>query len=68
MEVPILQEKSFDSKFSGNEVYYTAYSLLVTLKNSCGKLHCKKVVFNFLFTQDSEPPLSTRGEENVLHV
>ena len=29
-------------KTSGNEVYYTASSLLVTLKNSCSKVHCQK--------------------------
>ena len=35
--------KSFSiSKTSGNEVYYTASSLLVILKNSCSKLHCQK--------------------------
>ena len=34
--------KSFSIlKTSGNEVYYTASSLLVTLKNSCSKLHCQ---------------------------
>ena len=29
-------------KTSGNEVYYTASSLLVILKNSCSKLQCQK--------------------------
>ena len=30
----ILQEKSFISKLAGNEVYYTAWSLLGTVKHS----------------------------------
>jgi len=35
--------KSFSIlKTAGNEVYYTASSLLVTLKNSCSKLHSQK--------------------------
>ena len=29
-------------KKNGNKVYYTECSLLVTLKNSCSKLHCQK--------------------------
>jgi hypothetical protein len=38
----ISYEKGFELKLSGDEVYYTACSLLVVLKNSCGKLHCEK--------------------------
>ena len=38
----ILYEKTIKSKLSGNEVYYRAYSLLVTLKNSCCKIHYQK--------------------------
>ena len=30
------------SKLSGDEVYYTACSLLVIPKHSCSKLHCQK--------------------------
>jgi hypothetical protein len=37
----ISQEKRFNSELSGNEVHYTACSLLVISKNSCGKLHCQ---------------------------
>ena len=37
----ISEEKSFDSKLSGHEVYYTV--LLVIVKHSCMKLHCQKV-------------------------
>ena len=33
-----------DENLSGNEVYYTACSLLVTLKNVCSKLHCQQVL------------------------
>ena len=40
----ILCEKGIKSKLSGNEVYYTACSLLVILKNSCRKFHCQKVL------------------------
>jgi len=40
----ILYEKLFNLKLSGNEVYYTAWSLLVMLKNSCSKLRCQKVL------------------------
>ena len=32
-----------NQNLSGNEVYYTAYSLLVILKNFCSTLHCQKV-------------------------
>jgi len=39
----ILFEKVFKSKLSGNEVYYTACSLLVTLKDSCIIFHCQNV-------------------------
>ena len=37
-------EQAFKLKLSGDEVYYTACSLLVVLKNSCSKLHCQKVL------------------------
>ena len=43
----ILHENKIKLKLSGNEVYYTARSLLVILENSCGKLHCQKVVIQF---------------------
>ena len=35
----ILYEKGNKLKLSGNEVYFTACSLLVVLENLCGKLH-----------------------------
>jgi len=38
-----LMWKGFESKISGNEVYYTACSLLVILKNSYSKRCCQKV-------------------------
>ena len=34
----------------GNEVYYTACSLLVILNNSCSELHCQKVFDLTLFS------------------
>ena len=40
----VLHEKEFKLKLSGNEVYYTACSLLAILKNSCSKRHCQKVL------------------------
>ena len=40
----ISNEKGIRSKKSGNEVYYSACSVLVILKNSCSQLHCQKVV------------------------
>ena len=36
-------------KLSGNEVYYTACPSLVTLHNSCSKVHCQKVSIEFPF-------------------
>jgi len=39
----ISYEKEINLKLSANEVYYTAYSLRVILKNSCSKIHCRKV-------------------------
>ena len=38
----ILYEKTFNLKLSGDQVYHAACSLLVILKNSCGKFHCQK--------------------------
>ena len=35
-------KRELNLNFSGNEVYYTAFSLPVILKNSCSKLHCQK--------------------------
>ena len=40
----VLYEKAFILKLSGNEVYNTACSLLVILKNSCSELHCQRVL------------------------
>ena len=39
-----LYKKAFKSKLSGNEVYYTAYSLPVILKKLCSKLDCQNGV------------------------
>ena len=36
----ILHEKGIELKLSGNEVYYTACSLLVILNISYGEFHC----------------------------
>ena len=33
-------KRGLNEKISGNEVYHTACSLLVTLKNSCSKRFC----------------------------
>ena len=41
----ILYEQTFDLKLSGNEVYYTAPSLLVIFFKTCGKLH-RQIFFN----------------------
>ena len=35
-------KRDLNYNLSGNEVYYTACSLLVMLKNSCSKRHCQK--------------------------
>ena len=43
LDPAILSEKGIKLKLSGNEVYYTACSLLVIFKNSCSKLHRQKV-------------------------
>ena len=34
-------KRELDSNLSDNEVYYTSFSLLVILKNTCSKLHEK---------------------------
>ena len=39
----ILYEKEMRLTLSDNDVHYTACSLLVISRNSCGKLHCQKV-------------------------
>ena len=41
------------SKFAGNEVYYTASSLLVILNNSCSKLHYQIFFKLQVFSQES---------------
>ena len=38
----ILSQKRIELKLYGNEVYYTACSLLVISKNFCSKLHRQK--------------------------
>ena len=40
----IVSEKRIKSNLPGNEVYYTACSFLVILKNSCSDLRCQKVL------------------------
>ena len=35
-------KRELNLNLSGNEVYYTACSLPVFLKNSCGRLHCQE--------------------------
>ena len=40
-------QKGIELKLSGSEVYYTACSLLVTLKNSCSEVHCQRVLIFF---------------------
>jgi hypothetical protein len=50
--VPISYEKRIKLKLSGNEVYYTAWHLLVILKNSCCKVHCQKYSNVVLFSHD----------------
>jgi hypothetical protein len=37
--VAISYDKELNLRFSGDEVYYTACSFLVILKNSCSELH-----------------------------
>ena len=50
---PILYKKVIGSKLSGSEVYYTASSLLVTLKNLCSELHRRIVLIQFPFYAQS---------------
>ena len=52
---PLLYEKRIRFRLDGNEIYYTACSLLVILKNSCSKLHCQKVLIEFPFHTSSYP-------------
>ena len=40
----ILYKNTFNSKLSGNEVFYTVRSFLVILPKMCRKLHCQKVL------------------------
>ena len=42
LNLPSMPFESYTKKTSGREVYYTASSLLVILKNSCNKLHCQQ--------------------------
>ena len=45
----ISYEKGIKLKLSGNEVYYTAWSSPVILKNLCSKLRCQRVLMQFPF-------------------
>jgi len=40
-----LHDKGIKLKLSGDQVYYTACSPLVILKNSCSKVHCHEFLF-----------------------
>jgi hypothetical protein len=40
-------KRELNQNLSGNEIYYTACSLIVTLNNSCSKLHCHETVLQF---------------------
>ena len=54
----VLHEKSVKLKPSGDEVYYTAYSLLVILKNSCSNLDFQKGINSIISsykTSESRP-------------
>jgi hypothetical protein len=42
-------KRELDSNLSGDEVYYTACSLPVIVKNLCSKLRCQKVLIEFSF-------------------
>jgi len=44
----ILHDQRIKLNLSGNEVHYSACSLLLTLKNSCSKVHCQKGI-NLIF-------------------
>jgi hypothetical protein len=52
-------KRESNQNFSGNEVYYTACSLLVISKNSCSKLHCEKKKINspFMSNSTTETPM-----------
>ena len=52
-------ERESNSSLPGNEVYYTACSLLVIFKNSCIELYCQKGFNSILFLYEST--LSRRG-------
>ena len=55
-------------KTSGNEVYYTASSLLVISKNTCSKLHCQKFFKLRLFSYKIDTGhLRVVGEPSTLH-
>ena len=62
----ISYEKAFTLKLSGNEVYYTACSLLVISKKSSSKLHCQKG-FNFILFSYKIPKwdLAPAGRDQV---
>jgi len=44
-----LYEQGNRLKLSGHEGHYTACSVLVIFKNSCCKLHCRKVLIRSSF-------------------
>ena len=71
---PPLQEKSFILKLSGDDVYATACYILIIVKHSCRKLHCRQVSNLFFYnprrpvrgtTQSSPPCWASEASEGA---
>ena len=58
-----LHEKGITFNLSGNEFYYTAYSLLLGLKDPCSKLHCQKSFNSIPLSYVIERLLSSAARE-----
>ena len=68
LPVLILYEKTLNLEKNGNEVYNTAWSLLVIFLKMCSKLHCQKTfklkVFSYMIRRSSPP--ARRSSTNSL--
>ena len=62
----VYMNRESNQNLSGNEIYHTSCSLLVILKKSRSKFHCKKGFNSILFSYKSVSP-PRRTESGALH-
>ena len=65
----VLYRKRIELDLSSDEFFYTACSLPVILKNSCGKLHCPRglnsIIFSFKMQKKTRTHLARRDMAHI---